>query len=122
MNDADLILGPKKHVEMPPAQPTHFGRYPAVQSICDVFHKEMGWGTDLYTIGQIAAGARDYALAIGHDTSLLLRTIKKMKREKLSIGSPRSCISIARELWHSPDADSQENRQRYLRGVDDETE
>ena len=112
-SELDTIFGPKPETPMPPAQPTHFARYPAVQSLCDAFHKEMGWGTDLYTIGQIAAGARDYALAIGHDTSLLLRAIKKMKREKLTIGSPRSCINIARTLLHSPDPDSEAGRQKY---------
>ena len=119
-SELDNWFGPKPNTEMPPAQPTHFARYPAVQSLCDVFLEEMDWGTDLYTIGQIAAGARDYALAIGHDTALLLRTIKKMKREELTIGSPRSCISIARTLLHSPDADSEAGRQKYLKGVDDE--
>ena len=112
-SELDKHFGPAPPVEMPTAQVTHFGRYPAVQSLCDTFHREMGWGTDLYTIGQIAAGARDYALAIGHDTALLLRTIKKMKREKMSIGSPRSCITFAREMLHSPDADSAEHRQKY---------
>ena len=112
MNEADLILGPKKHVEMPPAKPSHFGRYPEIQALCDVFITEMGWGHDAYTIQQVVAGARDFVLAIGNDPKLLLHTIKKMKREKLNISSPRSCITLARNT--TPDADSPEARQKYV--------
>ena len=120
MNEADLILGPKKHVEMPAAQITHFGRYPAVQDLCDTFWEFMEWNTDAYTIQQIVAGAKDFNLAIGNKPDLLLRALKKMKKNKMSIGSPRSCITFAREM--TPDADSDEHRQKYLKGVDDETE
>ena len=120
MNDADVFFGPKPEVEMPPAQPTHFARYPAVQSLCDAFLEEMEWNPDPYTVGQIAAGAIDYALAVNHDPALLVRATRKMKRNEMSIGSPRSCITYGREMLHSPDADSQENRQKYLKGVDDE--
>ncbi len=120
MNDADAFFGPKKHVEMPTAQITHFARYPDVQDLCDVFWNFMGWGTDAYTIQQIVAGARDFKLAIGNRPDILLRSLNKMKREKLTIGSPRSCITIAREM--TPDADSDEHRQKYLEGVDDETD
>ena len=115
MNDADLILGPKKNVEMPPAQPTHFARYPDVQDLCDVFLEEMDWNHDLYTIQQVVAGARDFVLAIGNEPKLLLRATKKMKRKKLSISSPRSCITTAREM-RSPEEDTQ----KYLKGVDDD--
>ena len=127
-SDADLILGPKKHVEMPPAQITHFGRYPAVQDLCDTFWEFMGWGTDAYTIQQIVAGAKDFNLAIGNNPDLLLRVLKKMKKNKMSIGSPRSCITFAREMLHSLDPDSDKARQRYVNGdfwgdgEDDETE
>ena len=127
MSELDDFFGPQEKVEMPPATQSHFGRHPSIQSLCDTFLSEMEWNTDPYTIQQIAAGARDYALAIGHDTALLLRVIKKMKREKMSIGSPRSCITFARELMHSPDSDSEEGRQKYVTGkyadfweVDDE--
>ena len=120
-SEADLILGPKKRVEMPAAQITHFAQYPAVQSLCDAFLSEMGWGHDAYTIGQVAAGAVDYALAVNHDPALLVRAARKMRRDSMSIGSPRSCITYGREMLHSPDADSQENRDRYLKGVEDET-
>ena len=118
MNEADLILGPKKHVEMPTAQITHFARYPAVQNLCDVFLNFMEWNTDAYTKQQIVAGAKDFNLAIGNKPDLLLRALKKMKKNKMSIGSPRSCITFAREMLHSPDADSEEHRQKYLRGVE----
>ena len=122
MNEAEAILGPKKHVEMPTAQQTHFGRYPAVQDLCDTFWEFMGWGTDAYTIQQIVAGAKDFNLAIGNKPDLLLRALKKMKKNKMSIGSPRSCITFAREMLRSLDPDSEENRRRYLKGWDDETE
>ncbi len=65
---------------------------------------------------QIIAGAKDFNLAIGNKPALLLRVLKKMKRKKLTIGSPRSCITIAREM--TPDADSDEHRQKYLKGVE----
>lgn len=120
MNDADVFFGTKEPTEMPPAQPTHFGRYPDVQDLCDTFLTEMDWNHDLYTIQQVVAGARDFVLAIGNKPKLLLRATQKMKKKKLSISSPRSCITAAREM--TPDADSQENRQRYLKGVEDETD
>jgi hypothetical protein len=80
----------------------------------------MGWGHDYYTVQQIVAGAKDFKLAIGNDPKLLLHTIKKMKLEKLNISSPRSCITLARNM--TPDADSPESRQKYVWEVDDETE
>ncbi len=97
MNDADRILGPKKQATMPPAKPTHFGRYPDVQELCDTFADEMGWPLDNYTTRQIAAGARDYKLAINGDPKRLLKAIQKMKKAGLSMSSPRSCITTARE-------------------------
>ena len=114
MNDADLILGKKKHVDMPAAKRSPFARYPDVQELCDTFMDEMGWNTDPYTIKQIAAGARDFKRAIGNDPKLLLKTIQRMKRDKLTIASPRSCITIARRT--EPDPDSEASRQRYVTG------
>lgn len=115
MNDADIFFGLKPTTEMPPAQPTHFARYPDVQDLCDVFLEEMDWNHDLYTIQQVVAGARDFVLAIGNEPKLLLRATQKMKRKKLSISSPRSCITAAREM-RSPEEDTQ----KYLKGVDDD--
>ena len=120
MSELDKYFGPKPTTEMPPATPTHFARYPDVQSLCDVFLEEMEWGHDLYTVQQVVAGARDFVLAIGNDPKLLLHTIKKMKLEKLNISSPRSCITMARNT--TPDTDSEESRQKYVWEVDDETE
>ena len=120
MNDADLILGKKKHVDMPTAKRSHFARYPDVQELCDTFMDEMGWNHDPYTIRQIAAGARDFKRAIGNDPKLLLHTIKKMKRVKLLIASPRSCITIARRV--EPDPDSEASRQRYAGAWEDDDE
>jgi len=115
MNDADRILGPKPVVAMPPAKRSHFARYPDVQVLCDTFLEEMDFNTDPYTIRQIAAGARDFKSAIGNKPDVLLRALKRMKRKKLTIASPRSCITEARS---QPDEDTS----KYLRGVDDETE
>ncbi len=115
MSELDAIFGPKPDTPMPPAQPTHFGRYPEIQTLCDTFLEEMGWHHDLYTIQQVVAGARDFVLAIGNKPKLLLRATQKMKRKKLSISSPRSCITAAREM-RSPEVDTQ----KYLKGVEDE--
>ena len=112
MNEADRIRGSKKRVEMPAPQITYFAHYPDVEELCNTFLTEMGWNHDLYTIQQVVAGARDFVLAIGNDPKLLLHTIKKMKREKLNISSPRSCITLARNM--TPDADSHEARQKYV--------
>ena len=113
MTELDKHFGPKPDTPMPPAQPSHFGRYPAVQTLCDTFLEEMEWNTDAYTKQQIVAGAKDFNLAIGNNPDLLLRALKKMKRNKMSIGSPRSCITFARELLHTPDPDSEEGRKKY---------
>jgi hypothetical protein len=119
VNDADVFFGTKEPTEMPPAQPTHFARYPDVQTLCDVFLEEMDWNNDAYTVQHVVSGARDFVLAIGNDPKLLLHTIKKMKLEKLNISSPRSCITLARNI--TPDADSEASRQKYVWEVDDET-
>ena len=111
MTDADLILGPKRHADMPAAKRRHFARYPDVQVLCDTFIEEMEWNNDPYTIRQIAAGARDYKSAVDNDPKRLLKAIQRMKIEKLTIASPRSCITIARRT--EPDPDSEESRQRY---------
>ena len=114
MNDADKHFGPKKPVTMPTARKTHFGRYPDVQELCDVFAEEMGWKMDGYTIRTIAAGARDYKQAIDGDPKRLLKAIQKMKKAGLSIASPRSCITTARRT-------PVEDTQKYLKGVEGET-
>jgi hypothetical protein len=111
-SELDRFFGTQQKPELPPAQPTHFARYPDVQSLCDVFLEEMDWNNDAYTIQQVVAGARDFKLAIGNDPKLLLHTIKKMKLEKLNISSPRSCITLARNM--TPDTDSEESRQKYV--------
>ena len=120
MNDADLILGRKKKVDMPSAKRSHFARYPDVQVLCDTFIEEMEWNADNYTIRQIAAGARDFKSAVGNDPKLLLKTIQRMKRDKLTIASPRSCITIARRT--EPDPDSEASRQRYAGAWEDDDE
>ena len=120
MTDADRILGPKKQATMPTARKSHFSRYPDVQVLCDTFIEEMEWNADPYTIRSIAAGARDYKQAVGNDPKLLLKTIQRMKRDKLTIASPRSCITIARRT--EPDADSEESRQRYAGAWEDDDE
>ena len=112
-SELDELFGPREEVEMPTAKPTHFGRYPEVQELCDAFLEEMEWGHDLYTIGQVAAGARDYVLAVNHDPALLIRATRKMKKEKMSIGSPRSCVTFAREMMNTPDPDSEAGRRKY---------
>ncbi len=112
MSKLDEYFGPKKSVKMPPAKPTYFARHPDVEDLCNTFLSEMEWHHDAYTIQQIVAGARDFKLAIGNEPNLLLHTIKKMKREKLTIASPRSCISLARNM--TPDADK--DTQRYVTG------
>ena len=110
MSELDNFFGPKPPTEMPPAQPTHFGDFPAVQPLCDAFLEEMDWNPDPYTVQQIVAGAIDYALAVNHDPALLIRATKKMKRNEMSIGSPRSCITYGREMLHSPEVDTQKYR------------
>ena len=120
MNDADLILGPKKRTDMPPTKRSHFARYPDVQELCDTFIEEMEWNHDAYTIRQIAAGARDYKQAVDNDPKRLLKAIQRMKRVKLLIASPRSCITIARRT--EPDPDSAKARQRYAGAWEDDDE
>ena len=114
MSELDNFFGPAPEVQMPTAQVTHFARYPDVEDLCNIFLEEMGWNHDNYTIQQVVAGARDFKLAIGNEPKLLLHTVKKMEKAGLNISSPRSCISMARKA--TPDADSDERRQRYVTG------
>ena len=115
MTDLDDFFGTKEKPAMPPAKRSHFARYPDVQELCDTFIEEMGWKADSYTIRQIAAGARDFKSAVGNKPDALLRAMKRMKRKKLTIASPRSCITEAR-------SQPAEDTSKYLRGVDDEAE
>jgi len=114
MTELDNHFGPKPAVSMPSARKSHFGRYPDIQVLCDTFLDEMDWRPDPYTIRQIAAGARDYKQAIDGDPKRLLKAIKKMKREGLSIASPRSCITTARRTGNDPDSEA--GRQKYVTG------
>lgn len=119
-SELEKFFGPKPEVEMPPVERSYFGKFPEMEELCNLFLSEMEWGHDPYTVQQVAAGGRDFILAIGNKPDLLLRALKKMKKNKMSIGSPRSCITFAREMLHSPDPDSEQNRRRYLKGWDDE--
>ena len=116
MSELDKFLGPKPTVSMPTACKSHFGRYPDVSVLCDIFAEEMGWKIDDYTRRTIAAGARDYKQAIDNDPKRLLKAIQKMKKAGLSIASPRSCITTARRTKDDVDT------QKYLKGVDDSQE
>jgi len=114
MSELDNFLGPHEKPSMPSAKRTHFGRYPDCQELCDVFISEMEWSADPYTIRQVAAGARDFKLAVGNKPDLLLKAIKRMRNKGLDIASPRSCITMARKIV--PDPDSEEGRRRYVTG------
>ena len=119
MNEADLILGKKKHAEMPTSQRTHFARYPArIRAICDAFIEEMGWTTDPTTKKIVAAGAKRFVDVHGNNPALLLRTIQQLRRNAphiyQNIASPGSLITSARKM--TPDGDSEEARQRYVTG------
>ena len=107
MSELDDVFGPKPAVTMPSARETHFGRYPDVEELCNVFIEELGWQADAYTIRTIAAGARDYKQAIDGDPKRLLKAIQKMVKAGLSIASPRSCITTARR---TPVEDTQKYR------------
>ena len=96
MSELDKFFEPREKPAMPPAKQSHFGRYPDVSALCDIFIEEMEWYPDAYTVKQIAAGARDFKRAIGNKPDTLLRATRRMKQKKLSISSPRSCITEAR--------------------------
>ena len=118
MNDAEAFFGPKKHVEMPAAQRTHFGRYPArIRSVADAFLDEMGWGTDPTTKRIVAAGAKRFVDVHGDNPELVRRTIQHLERHAKhiydNIASPGSLITAARKQ-------KPENLDRYLIGVEDE--
>jgi len=116
MNEADAILGPKKHVTMPTAQPTDFGRYPArIRSVCDAFIQEMDWNLDPTTKRSVAAGAKRFVDVHGDSPSLLVRGIKHLKNNAKhvydNIASPGSLITTCRKIGADPD--SEEFRSKY---------
>ena len=118
MNEADLILGKKKHVEMPTAQRTNFGRYPArIRSVCDAFMDEMGWSADPTTKRNVAAGAKQFVDVHGENPDLVRKTIRHLKHRAphiyKNIGSPGSLVNPARQFAGQPDPDSDEHRQKY---------
>ena len=125
MNDADIFFGPAPTVEMPTAQRTDFGRYPArIRRVADAFVQEMGWNLDPTTKRDIAAGAKKFVDVHGEDPALVKRTIQHLKRNAPhiyeNIASPGSLYKIARSLKRKPEGDSDEARQRYVWEVDDE--
>ena len=128
MNEADIFFGEKEPVEMPTAQRTNFGRYPArIRSVCDAFIEEMGWHCDPTTKKIVAAGAKRFVDVHGDNPALLVRTIRHLRRNARhiyqNIASPGSLITPARKFAGSPDADSAEHRQKYRLPEDyDETE
>ncbi|GAG02400.1 unnamed protein product [marine sediment metagenome] len=121
MNDADVFFGTKEPVEMPTAQPTHFGRYPArIRAVCDAFMDEMGWSADPTTIRDVAAGAKRFVDVHGDNPGLVRKTIRYIRHREphiyKKIGDPGSLYKIARRFTNKPE----ENRDRYLIGVEDE--
>lgn len=121
-SEADLILGPKKHVEMPPVTRTHFSRYPArIRAVCDAFLDEMEWSADPTTIRDVAAGAKRFVDVHGDNPELVRKTIRYLRHREpdiyKKIGSPGSLYKIARRFTNKPE----EDLDRYLKGVDDET-
>lgn len=76
---------------------------PSIRDLCDVFANETGWTLDQHTRKVIAAGARDFEQAIGNKPELLRQTIAYMRSKRITFSSPRSCITIARDLQASAD-------------------
>jgi len=112
MNAADKHFGTKKHVAMPPAKQSHFGRYPArIRSVADAFIDEMGWNTDPTTIRDVAAGAKRFVDVHGERPELVRKTSRHIKHTAphiyKKIGSPGSLYKIARGLaGKEPDEDT----------------
>ena len=123
MTELDRFFGPKPEVEMPKAQITHFGRYPArIRGVCDAFLDEMGWNADPTTIRDVAAGAKRFVDVHGDNPGLVRKTIRYIRHREphiyKKIGDPGSLYKIARRFTNKPE----EDRDRYLKGVDDEAE
>ena len=119
MNEADKILGPKKHVEMPKPQRSRFSRYPArIRAVCDAFLDEMGWSADPTTKRIVAAGAKRFVDVHGNNPDLVRRTIRHLRHKARhiydNIASPGSLITPARKLGKRKEEDTQ----KYLRGVE----
>ena len=97
------------------AKRTNFGHYPDVQDLCDAFLEEMGWAPNRWTIKQVAAGARDFVEVHGQNIELMLKTIRRLKREAphvyKNIASPRSLITAARS-----NTGGEASRRRYVEG------
>ncbi len=120
------LFEPREKPAMPSVQQTLFGRYPArIRSVADAFMNEMGWNGDPTTIRDVAAGAKKFVDVHGENPELVRKTIRHIKHRAphiyRKIGSPGSLYKIARGLVDGADTDSDEHRQKYLRGVDDET-
>lgn len=71
---------------------------PYLRELCDTFARETGWKLDERTRRSIAAGALDFYNAIGERPDLLKKALDTMKRQRLTFSSPRSCITIARNI------------------------
>ena len=117
MSELDQYFGPKEHVEMPRAQRSNFGRYPArIRGVCDAFMKEMGWTPDPTTKRSVAAGAKRFIDVHGDNPLLMVRGIKHLRNIAPAvydnIASPGSLITTCRRLGADPD--SEEGRQKYV--------
>jgi len=77
---------------------------PNIRDLCDVFANETGWELDGHTRKVIVAGARDFEQAIGNKPSLLRGALLYMRTKRITFSSPRSCITIAREIERQEDA------------------
>lgn len=87
---------------------------PDIRNLCDTFVIEAGWDVDPYTRKVVTAGARDWHTVHGGDCALLRNAMATMKRKGLTYSSPRSCITIAKELIGDPNSEA--NRRRYAEG------
>lgn len=111
----DAWFGPRK--EQPTAPEPRRTQFPrceeSIRDLCDAFADRTNWRLDEHTRKVIIAGARDFERAIGNRPDLLLQAMTYMTSKGITFSSPRSCITIARELQASADGHSP---QSYIEG------
>ena len=94
-------------MEMPELRKTnwpHAEEY--LRPILDCFQDIAGFEPKGFLRKQWVAGARDWVSVFGENTDLLRLAVEEMRQRKLTIITPRSCISVASEIKRNqPDPD-----------------
>lgn len=107
MSELSRFFGEREQATMPTTKRTNWPKTEEyLRPVLDTFQDMAGFEPKGFVRQQWIAGARDWVSVFGEDTNLLRLAVEEMRQRKLTVITPRSCISVASELKRNqPDPD-----------------